>query len=215
QTPELTDSVPEVSVQLRPLGEAIDTALSNRTELSVYDIQLSEQARKLAMRDDKLRPSLDVVAGFNSISPDTGLISRSLYDLGSFISGIEYRLPIDRRAALEDREITERELDVMHRMRVYQMERIAQEVRNAYRSFEASKSSVDILGRNLETAKKNLESAQTMVDEGLDDNRNLLEAQRSLTETETGLLSAKVELYLAGINLKYAMGEDITVIGTK
>lgn len=215
QAPELTDSVPEVDTQLPPLGETIDKALANRAELSVYNTQLSEQTRKLAMRDDKLRPSLDIVAGFNSTSPDAGLISRSLYDLGSLVSGVEYRLPIDRRAALEDRDTTARDLDVMRRMRVYEMERIAQEVRNSYRSFEASKSSVKILGDNLQTAQQNYNIADRMVKEGLDDNRNLLEAQRSLTETQTGLLSAKVDLYLAWINLKYAMGEDITTIGRK
>jgi outer membrane protein TolC len=54
-----------------------------------------------------------------------------------------------------------------------------------------------------------------MVEEGIDDNRIVLDAQDSLTQVESGLLSARVDLYLANINLRYAMGQDLTDMGSK
>ncbi len=95
------------------------------------------------------------------------------------------------------------------------MELIAQQVRNAYRQVEASKNSLDIYSQNLDVAQKNLSYAERMVEEGESDNRNVLDAQDALTQVETGILSAKTNLYLAHIDLKYAMGEDLTTIGSK
>ncbi|MCX6345116.1 MAG: TolC family protein, partial [Armatimonadetes bacterium] len=206
KTPELTDTVPEIEPNTPTLADAVNKALQNRVELSVYDMQLSEQERLLSVKKNNLKPSMDVVAGFNSLDNDTGLISRSLLDLGAFTAGIEYRLPMDKRALQEDRDTTARDLDVLKRLRVYQMEQVAESVRNAYRGVEASKTSVEILGQNLKIAQDNVVLAQKMLDEGLDDNRNLLDGQQALTRAESGLLSAKVELYMSTINLKYAMG---------
>jgi len=212
-SPELTDTVPVVDSQLPTLAEAIDKALSNRAELSVYDLQIADQERSVAMSKDKLRPRLDVVAGFNSTSPDSGLIGKSLYDLGAFTAGLEYHVPMDKRSLVEDQNTAQSNLDVLRKLRLFQMDQVAESVRNAYRAVEASKVSVEILGQNVKVAQDNLALAQEMLDEGLDDNRNVLDGQDALTRAESGLLSAKVDLYLAAVNLKYAMGEDLATIG--
>jgi outer membrane protein TolC len=215
KTPELTDAVPDIEPNIPTLADAMNKALENRVELSIYDMQLSEQERLLSVKKDKLKPSMDVVAGFNSLNNNPGLISRSLLDLGAFTAGLEYRVPMDKRALKEDRDTAARNLEVLKKLRVYQMEQVAESVRNAYRAVEASKTSVEILGQNLKIAQDNVALAQEMLDEGLDDNRNLLDGQQALTRAESGLLSAKVELYMSTINLKYAMGEDLAAIGTK
>ena len=165
------------------------------------------------MSKDKLRPRLDVVAGFNSTSPDSGLIGKSLYDLGAFTAGLEYHVPMDKRSLIEDQNTAQSSLDVLRKLRLFQMDQVAESVRNAYRAVEASKVSVEILGQNVKVAQDNLALAQEMLDEGLDDNRNVLDGQDALTRAESGLLSAKVDLYLATVNLKYAMGEDLATIG--
>lgn len=212
KTPELVDTVPEMEFKTPTLPEAIKIALENRSELQIYDLQLADQQRILSERKDKLKPSLDVVAGFNSTNPDGGIISSSLYNLGALTAGIEYRLPMDKRSLQEDLSSSARSLDILKKMQVFQMEQVAESVRNAYRSLEASKTSVGILAQNLQVAKDNLELAQMMLDEGLDDNRNVIEGQQSLTQAENGLLSAKLDMFMAYVNLKYAMGEDLAQI---
>lgn len=212
-SPELTDTVPAVDPKLPTLAEAIDKALQNRAELSVYDLQTATQERSLAMSKDRLRPRLDVVAGFNSTNSDSGLIGKSLYDLGSFTAGFEYRVPMDKRSLVEEQNTAQSNLDVLKKLRLFQMDQVAESIRNAYRAVEASRTSVEILGQNVKVARDNLALAQEMLDEGLDDNRNVLDGQDSLTRAESGLLSARVDLYLATVNLKYAMGEDLADIG--
>lgn len=133
QNPELVDKVPEVDTNTPGLADAIRTALANRAELVISDVQLSEQARRLAIAQDQLRPGLNMITSFNSWNDDTGIISRSLFDAGSFTFGVEYSYPLDRRIDREKSRIAQRDMDVMKRLRSYRMESIAEEVRSAHR----------------------------------------------------------------------------------
>lgn len=214
-TPELTDAVPGVDVkQLPPLEDAITTAVNQSPDMEVFDQQLSSQNRKLQLARDSLRSGLDVVAGINASSANEGLLSgSSLYDAGSFTMGLEYSFPLDRRALFEDRAVAERGLDLLKEQKTYQSVQVANAVRSAYRDVQTAQESLDILGKNVSVAEENLRFAQLRLDEGLDDNRNVLEAQAALTQAELGYESAKIDLYLARVQLRYAMGEDLTTPG--
>jgi outer membrane protein TolC len=210
QNPELTDSVPDVDPEQMSLEEAIKEAVANRPELAVYDVRLSNQQRRLAIRNDELRPGLDAVAGFSSSNGSSGLISGSIIDQGSLTAGVEFTFPLDKRISTEERDTTARELRVLEKLRVYETELIAEEVRNAFRALESARVSLEIYSQNLSVAREGLRRAQRMVEEGEGSNREVLDAQRALSQVESGMLEAKTRLYLATINLKLAIGKDLT-----
>lgn len=214
-SPELTDPLPETEIEIPPIKDAIKTALANRAELSVYDYELQEQARKIEMAIDEMRPDLDVVMGFNSTNVKSGLLSQSIFDQGAFSLGFEYSLPLDKRVSRERHQTAERQMEVIKEQRAYQMEQIAEQVWSAYRSLEAARASMNIQMENLKIAQLKLDLAQKMVDAGESDNRDVLDAQSEITNLESGILSARTQLYLAAIDLKYYMGEDITSMGVK
>jgi len=209
ETPELVDSVPEDIPEIPSLEEALQTALRNRPELVIADEQIANQERLLAVAKDQLRPSLDAVARFSSSYPDEGLISRSILDLGAFVAGLQYRVPLDRRAVIEEHEIAKRRLETLKTLREYQLESIAEEVGRAYRECQSQKTSLAIYTNNLRTAQENLVLANRMMEEASGTNRDVLDAQEALTRTEGNILSAKTELFLAVLRLKSAMGEDL------
>lgn len=211
ERPELTDAIPKPSSELPALADAVEMALRNRLELAVFDARLADQARALAIAKDTLRARLDAVASLSSHRAGRTLISGSFFDDSTSAAGIEYRFPIDRRVDLENRDIAERGLEVLARLRTFQMEEIAEQVRDAHRRVQTASTSMEILTKNVEVAKENLAMAQRMVDEGLADNRDVLDAQAALTSAESGLLAARTQLYLARVNLEYAMGEDLAV----
>jgi outer membrane protein TolC len=215
--PELIEPIPEPTAlgELPDLATAMEKALKNRAELDVYDTNLSELSRALAMAKDNLKPGLDLVASFSSSSKDSGLLSSSMWNKGNFTTGLEYTLPMDKRSLVEKQRMAETNLQTTRRMRVYEMEQIAQQVREAYRDLQQAKTTVDIYGQNLAVAEDNLRMAQIRVDEGLTDNQEVLNAQEALTQVQNSLISAKVSLYLAAVNLKSAMGEDLTAMGVK
>jgi outer membrane protein len=208
--PELTDGVPESPSQAPDIQQAINKAIANRTELAIYDLQIADRTRALARSQDQLRPALDAVIGFSSNETNPGLLGSSIFNNRSLTAGLEYTFTLDRRILNEERDITQRDLTLFAALRDFEKEQITADVRDAYRSISSAKQSLEILGQNLQTAKDNLSIAQRMVDEGLSSNRDVLDAQESLTRVQSGVLSAKVDLFLAGINLQIATGEDIT-----
>lgn len=215
QNPDLTDSAPDLSTDLPTLDDAIKTALVNRTEMSVYQQRITDQERKLALAKDRLRSSLNAFADISSQNQNTGLLDSTLVDQGNLKLGLRYSFPLDKRIIQEDRDTAIRGLDVLKSSRAYQSDQIVQEVRNAYRSVETQRNSINIFTRNITESQKSLELAQLALDEGISDNRNLLDAQVALTQAQSGLLSAKIDLYLASVHLKYAMGEDLTKMGLR
>jgi outer membrane protein TolC len=209
QTPELIDTVPEVLPEIPTLEEALNRALKNRPELVVSDLQIEDQQRLLAIAKDQLRPELNAVAQFNSVSTGEGLISGSTIENGTLVAGLEYRVALDKRALLEEQQTTERNLEVLKLLKQYQLESIAEEVGRAYRTYQSEKTSLEIYTNNLKTAKENLELANRMMEEASGTNRDVLDAQAALTQTEANILSAKTGLYIAILTLKNAMGEDL------
>lgn len=209
QTPELVDSVPEEMPEVPTLEEALDKALKNRPDLTISEIQIEEQERLLAIAKDQLRPGLDVVAEFNSVSTGEGLISGSALESGTLIAGVQYRVPLDKRALIEEQTTTQRNLEILKKLRQYQLESIAEEVGQAYRTYQSEKTSLAIYTNNLKTAQENLMLANRMMEEASGTNRDVLDAQAALTQTEANIISARTGLYLAILNLKNAMGEDL------
>lgn len=215
RTPELIDQIPETLPEMPTLEKAQATALADRTEIRGFDERISEQARDLSIRKDDFRPALDAVARFSSTNDSAGLISGSMFDQGSSLMGVELTLPLDQRVIRENRDISASSLQVLKEQRAFRLEGIAEQIRNAYRGYEAAKISLDIYSQNLSVAEKGIYLAQRLVEEGEGSNRDILDAQQALTEVQGGVLSAKANLYLACIRLKLAMGEDLTKMGTK
>ena len=209
--PELIDPVPEPEKMPAVPGieDAISTALKNRTELGVYDTRLSDRQRRLAIARDQLRPSLDLIGSYNSSDPGPGAISSSIFDVASFSTGLQFSFPLDMRTAREDRDTAARELQNVGDQRAYKKDQIVKEVRAAFRSLESARTSITIYSQNLSAAEERLHMAQRMTEEGLGSNREELEAREALVQVQSSLLAAKNDYYLAGVNLRYAMGEDI------
>lgn len=215
RTPELTDTVPETNLAAPALEEAIDRALANRPELFTYDERLTDRERELAIARDELRAGLDLVASFSSFDWDRGFVSGSLFDQGSFTTGLQFRFPLDRRILREERDTAERQLGILREERSFQVEEIADDVRSGFRALEATSTSLDIFSQNLEVAKQNLHIAERMFEEGEGDNRDVLEAQEDLANVESNITSARIDLFLAMMSLEHAMGDDLTTMVTK
>jgi outer membrane protein TolC len=226
QTPQLdTDKgVPDVSEAEIPtvdkakmnavLDADIRKALANRGEVIVYDNQISEQKRKLELANDNLRPALNAIASINSANTTAGLLDSSFLNTGLFNIGVAYTFSLDRRIDKENRDTTARDLDVLQRSRLFQIDQVKQDVRTAYIAVETARESLEVLQSNVDAADKSLHAAQRMVDEGIADNRNVVDAVTARAQAQSGLLSAKIALYLAAVNLKYVMGEDLTGMGS-
>ena len=209
QNPELVDAIPDTIPVLPDQDTALGIALKNRKSLANYDIQLSNKKRSLDLASDQLRPSIDAFANYFS-SAQQNSVSR-IFDNQDLTVGLEYSITLDKKIIKEQRNTTARDLDLLTQLRSYEVDKINNDIRNAYRSLDSAKISLNILDQNLKTAQDNLKMAQRMVEEGLSSNREVLDAQDSLSSVENGILNARVGYYLAALNVKNAIGEDLLV----
>ena len=211
QTPELVSEIPDSVATVSSVDESIGNALKNRAELRALGYQIEDQQREVGYAGDQLRSSLDLVGSYFSSSQDAEF-GASFFDRPSWTVGAEYTIPLDKRTLREERNTARRQLTLLGETLRVERERIKDEVRAAHRALEAAKSSLGILDRNLKVTEQSLYLAQRMVAEGLVPNREILEAQQALTETQSGILSARTDYYLAWVELKWSLGEDLTKV---
>ena len=215
QSPELTDPLPPDEVTVPDLVTALRTALDKRAELAVYDMQLLDQERQVAAARDDMRSRTDAILRFSSRDNDSGLMSRSVFDNGTMTAGVEHTFPLDKRVWQQKKDNAERDFEITKQLRLFEMERVAEEVRSAHRAVDSARLSLEIFSQNMKLADENVRRSQRMLDEDLGTTRDVLDAQGSLARVEGGRLSALVDLYLASINLKQAMGGDLATEMTK
>ncbi|MDD3926388.1 MAG: TolC family protein, partial [bacterium] len=211
RSPELTTAVPEIAESFPDVDQAVIMAREGSVQLKIYDQRLQDNRRDLDISMDKLKPSLDAVVSYNS---GNGSSAGSIFDDTSLVAGLQFSVPLDKRILREEKDGTARDLNLLKELRSFEADQVAGNVRAAYRARETADNTLRILGQNLETARENLRLAQRMVEEGLSSNRDVLEAQEALMTVESGLLAARLNFYLAGINLRKAMGEDLLKLKT-
>ncbi len=209
QTPELVDTVPTGPLSVPDINAAIDLAIQQRAELFRFDRRMDDQRRAAALAQDQMRASIDAVASWRAAAGDEGFMRSSMLKNDSTSIGIQVNVPLDQRIIRENRDVAKRNLSILTDLRAYQVEQILNEVRAAYRALDAARTTLNIYTDNLKVAQQNLDIATQMEQEGLTDNRNLLEAQQALVDVNSNIISARARLYLASVNVYYAMGDDV------
>jgi outer membrane protein len=202
--PQLTDTI---SYNYAPIDEAtaITTALERRPELSQIRLQQTDAEVQVALAQTRKKPRADV--RFNLASLGFSLFGGGgITNILTSLLGLNVSVPVKEKPLQEAVAQAERSRAILDDEYEFRRQTIVNEVRQLVRSAENAKSNIDLLTENLEVAKKSQHIAQRLFEEGLADNRDLLEAQVSITSTEGGVLSAKVDYFLTMVNLQRAMG---------
>jgi len=205
--PELTDEVPYAPVEV-DVNSAIREALAHRPELEQYRVQRSQAQIDLAVSKDHKRPKMDLVA--NLTNAGLGILgSGGLGHALSSLFGLRVSVPVSKKTLQENQATAERNLAILDYLESYQRQQIVDEVRGLARSAEAARKNLELLTANLQIAQRAVQIAQRFIEEGLKDNRDLLEAQQQVTSTESSILDAKVNYFLTMVNLRRALGQDL------
>jgi outer membrane protein len=202
--PQLTDTI---SYNYTPIDEAtaVQTALERRPELSQIRLQQADAEVQVALAQTRKKPRADV--RFNLASLGFTLFGGGgITNILTSLLGLNVSVPVREKPLQEAVMQAERNRAILDDEYEFRRQTIVNDVRRLVRSAENAKSNIDLLTQNLEVAKKSQHIAQRLVEEGLRDNRDLLEAQSSITSTEGGVLSAKVDYFLTVVNLQRAMG---------
>ena len=215
QSPELIDDVPNYDPPLPSLDEAISKALTNRIEVLQLKENIGQQKRALAIAEDQMRMGISFTASWNSSILNPGFIGSSILDLGSSFVGMKVAVPVDKRSLAEDRAISARSLNLMEKQRSFQDQQLANNVRNAYHAVEKARASVANLSENEKIVNLQQYQARRRLEEGLGTSFDLVKAQNDQASFNVQLKSAKVNLYLAHLQLQLSTGDDVEIVGAK
>jgi outer membrane protein TolC len=202
--PQLSDTI---NYNYTPIDEAtaIQTALERRPELSQIRLQQADAEVQIALAQTRKKPRADM--RFNLASLGFTLFGGGgITNVLTSLLGLNVSVPVKEKPLQEAVMQAERSRAILDDEYEFRRQTIVNDIRRLTRGAENAKSNIDLLTQNLEVAKKSQHIAQRLFEEGLADNRDLLEAQSSITSTEGGVLSAKVDYFLAIVNLQRAMG---------
>jgi outer membrane protein TolC len=216
-TPELTDPVPEMpvaaasaepSAPTTDLDAALREALANRPELKLREMQEEDARIATRVAKDQKRPRADLTTNLSALGLSL-LTGSGVGRVLTSVMGLRLSVPVNKTVLRENEATTERNLATLARMREFDRQEIVEEVRSLVRAQETARSNIDLLTENLKVAEQSLRLAQRLIEEGLADNRNLLDAQSALTATRSSLLSARIDYYLTTVSLTRALGRDM------
>jgi outer membrane protein TolC len=195
--------VTEVGYEPAPqdVRAAVEYALENRPELRVSDLTIQDREAALRIARSQRLPALNLFGGLEA--------SEFNFSQQAWSVGLQATVPIGARALRETYNQSEWALLVAEQSQEDLQQQIIAEVRRQARAAEAARANVDIAAKAVEVAQESLRLAQRLVEEGLDTNRNVLDAQNDLTAARTTLVTSKNNYYLAMVSLRRAMGMDV------
>lgn len=219
-----------------PLSESFDRLVQQALELrpAIQQAQLQSENRRteLDLSRDRLKPTLDFVAGYQQfglggrqvirdfsedfVNPPIidiipGGLRDSLTDLFSadfygYVVGLDLQLPIfnrDARAANAQAQIALRRSELEEK-NVRQM--VQTEIRNALTQIEMNRERLETVAVAVRSAQERLEAEQARFDVGMGTTRDLIEAQRDLAQAESVEVRAEIDLIKSHDLLDRAVG---------
>jgi len=180
---------------------AVNQALMRSPRLRLDELSREDEEAALRISRNSLLPNLDLSA------------TQELNDGGAnrnWSIGLQLAVPIASRARNESARQAKWAFLIAQQRRENFKQQIILDVRAQVNAANAAKANVDNALKGRDFAKRSVEIAKRMIEEGLGTNRELLTAQDSLTASEISLAESKINYYFATVALRQSMGIDIS-----
>lgn len=219
-----------------PITETFDRlqamAREVRPEIEQAELEVANQKVQLELSRDQLRPSLDLVAGYQQfglggtriirdfsrgfVNPPVvavvpGGLGDSLSQLFSadfygYVLGFNLQLPLfntDARARNAQAQIGVNRAELAKRSLE---QAVATEIRSALTQIEMNQARVEAPRVAVSSARERLEGEEARFEVGMGTTRELIEAQRDLQQAESILVRAQIDLIKSHALLDKALG---------
>jgi outer membrane protein TolC len=209
-----------------------EIALANRPEVRQVDLEVTNQQVALNRSRNSLRPSLDLVAGYQQfglggtriirdfsqgfldppiVDIEPGGIRNSLDQLVSgeyygYVMRLDLQLPLFNREARAENAQAQIAISRSRLRRDALRQSIGVEIRDAMTQAETSQARVEAATAAVRSADERLEGEMARFEVGVGTTRELIEAQRDLLMAQTILLRAQVDLIKSHALLDRAVG---------
>jgi outer membrane protein TolC len=222
--------------QPNPLNKDFDELLAiaseMRPELQQADLQQENLEVRYQQSRDRLRPNLDLVAGYQQVglggirilrdyeqglfpAPITGVIPgglgdslRQLFgaDFRGFVVGLDLQLPLSNSESKAQNAKAQIELRRARLEKQATRQAIALEIRDAMTQVEMNEARLEASKVAVTAAEERLRGEEARFEVGLGTTRELIEAQRDLLQTVSVQVRAEMDLRKSHAQLDKAIG---------
>lgn len=221
--------------ELEPFEKLLKTAEELRPEVVQADLSVSNQEVELRRARDKLKPSLELVTGFQFFGlggtqvirdfsqgffnpPIVAVIPGGLGDALSqtfggdfygYVLGFNFQIPVHNTEARARSATVQIELNRARMQRQAVLQNIGLEIRDALTQIEMNRARIEAAEAAVRSARERLEGEQARFEVGMGTTRELIEAQRDLLQAESVLVRARVDLIKSFNLLDKAVGRTL------
>jgi outer membrane protein len=191
--------------------ECIDLSMLLRKEVLVRGEELFQVKENEIIAKDALKPQVDLVTTYGATRTEFlySTVMSSQPPMPTWSAMVEMSIDISKRS-LREELLKQKRLIVLYEERLADKKRdIVKEVRSGLRQIRLSANRVEIRERSLKAAEERVHLATRSWEEGLINNRELLDAQQLKVQAQVALLNSKIEYILAEYDLKKAIGFDL------
>ncbi|NLF32814.1 MAG: TolC family protein [Planctomycetes bacterium] len=185
----------------QPEAGAIELALARRLDLANQRDRIDDADRHIKVTADALGPGLSIVAtgGLATSSRDNNFGASGVDD--TFTLGLRFDAPLDR--LLERNAYRTALLELVQRRREYEdgVQLASMEVRQALRDLLTAAERRRILEEQLAPAIERLRSAESLLQYGRADARDVLDAQQDLFDLQVEIADTRTDYAVAAVNL--------------
>jgi outer membrane protein TolC len=191
--------------------ECVKTALKQRTEMQIADLEVETAGREVKLTKANYYPSIDLQANYYKRGDDPsldgaeGIFFKEEWDVMATASWTFWEWGKTRYA-------TEEKLRRLSQARLSRTEvedNIRQEVKGAYLIVKAAENAILTVEKAVEQAKENFRMNEERYKEQIATSTDVLDAQTLLTQTQTNYFNALSAFNVSKAGLRRAMGLEI------
>jgi outer membrane protein len=213
-------------------AELRNQAMAGRPELTQSELDIASQKTSLNLTRNRLRPSLDLVAGYQQFGLGGNLVNRDYSqgfinppiinivpggfgdafeqmtsaDYYGYMLGLQFQIPIFNREARAENAQAQIALDQAKMREDSVRQLIATQLRDALTRIEMNSASVHAGEAAVRSARERITAEQARFDAGMSTTRQIIEAQRDLLLAETTMLRSQIDLIKSHTLLDRAIG---------
>ena len=187
--------------------DAIGVALAFRLDLVTLQDRIDDAYRRVRVARNSLLPDLEI-GGRMTHTTESDILDLTGTENGrtEWQGSVTLQVPLDRKA--ERNQYRRRQIGLQQSKRAHDLgsDRVRQEVRSALRRIEQAQANLKIQEMGVQLAMDRRAYAELSFQEGLVDNRDVVDAERDLLDARNGYASAEAELRVAVLQLRRDTG---------
>lgn len=187
----------------------IKDAMNKRMELAKRNIELDQKYIDLKYYQNQFMPTVNLTTAYNTNPLSSSLGTSQSYDLPTWSLNLVSTYYLRDFSNEENLKKGKRLVDLKKEDITNYKNTIEDEVRASIRDITSAEKQVDVNKENVKAAELSLYAANRRWEEGIADNRDVLDAQQALRQARTSLYNAQVNYLTSKANLLRNTGADL------